>query len=111
MNGELLRGAVWRIRSPRDGQGHEQRGRRYAVIVQSNDLWLSTALVAPTSTSARPANYRPEVTVRGQQTLVLVDQMRAVDTEKGLDTQVGTLSLDDMRQVDQALRIALDLYR
>jgi mRNA-degrading endonuclease toxin of MazEF toxin-antitoxin module len=37
--------------------------------------------------------------------------MRAVDTEKGLDTQVGILSFDDMRQVDQALRIALDLYR
>lgn len=111
MTGELLRGAVWRIRSPRESQGHEQRGPRYAVIVQSNDLWLSTVLVAPTSTSARPANYRPEVAVRGRQTLVLVDQMRAIDTEKGLDTQLGMLGLDDMRQVDQALRIALDLYR
>jgi mRNA-degrading endonuclease toxin of MazEF toxin-antitoxin module len=41
-------------------RGHEQRDARDAVIVQAEEfLDLSTTLVAPTSTSARPASYRP----------------------------------------------------
>jgi mRNA-degrading endonuclease toxin of MazEF toxin-antitoxin module len=39
--------------------GHEQRENRYAVVVQPDLLPLSTWLVAPTSTSARPASFRP----------------------------------------------------
>ena len=39
---------------PRGTRGHEQRGARYAVIVQADEfLDLSTVLIAPTSTSAR----------------------------------------------------------
>jgi len=111
MHGELSRGEIWRIRSPRDRQGHEQRGARYAIIVQSDDLWLSTTLVVPTSTSAQPAVYRPAVTIRGESSLALADQLRAVDVEKGLEQPFGRLSIEEMIDVDNALRIALDLYR
>jgi len=51
------------LRSPRGAQGHEQSGVRYAVVVQSDLLPLSTWLVAPTSTSARGATFRPEVSI------------------------------------------------
>ncbi|HZJ05116.1 MAG TPA: type II toxin-antitoxin system PemK/MazF family toxin [Nocardioidaceae bacterium] len=52
-----MRGEVYRICAPRDDRGHEQRDPRYAVVVQSDQFPLSTWLVAPTSTSARPASF------------------------------------------------------
>ena len=37
-----MRGDVYQLRSPRGTRWHEQRGARYAVVVQSDDLPLST---------------------------------------------------------------------
>jgi mRNA interferase MazF len=71
---ETLRGEVFRLRAPRDIRGHQQRGSRHAVVVQSDQLPLSTCLVAPTSTSARAASFRPEVEIAGQITRVLAEQ-------------------------------------
>ena len=69
-----MRGEVYRLRSPRGARGHEQAGVRYAVVVQSDLLPLSTWLVAPTSTSARAATFRPEVSIEGRSTKVLAEQ-------------------------------------
>lgn len=93
------------MRSPR---GHEQTGVRYAVVVQSDLLPLSTWLVAPTSTSARPASFRPDVSIEGHPTLVLAEQATAVDPQR-LGESAGHLRFDELRQVDAALRLVLGL--
>ena len=103
-----MRGEVYRLHAPRQGRGHEQAGSRYAVVVQSDQLPLSTWLVAPTSTSARAASFRPEVEIDGRVTRVLAEQTAAVDPGR-LGNSVGYLSLEEMRRVDAALRIVLDL--
>lgn len=103
-----MRGEVFQLRSPRGSRGHEQSGSRYAVVVQSDQLPLSTWLVAPTSTSARAASFRPEVEIGGRSTRVLAEQAAAVDPGK-LGKSVGVLSLEEMRRVDAALRIVLYL--
>ncbi len=103
-----MRGDVHRLRVPRDARGHEQSGARYAVVVQSDDLPLSTLLVAPTSTSARAASFRPEISIEGGTTRVLVEQTAAVDPNR-LGDLVGHLRFDELRQVDAALRLVLDL--
>ena len=73
----MTRGEVYRVRLPA-GRGHEQRGRRYGVIVQAEALLgLSTILIAPTSRSAAPATFRPEIEIDGTRTFVLANQMRA----------------------------------
>src|SRR5450432_4548270 len=75
----VLRGDVHEFRPPR-GAGHEQRGRRYGVIVQANELLpRSVVLVAPTSLNARPASFRPEIELLGDTTRVLVEQVGAID--------------------------------
>ena len=75
----MLRGDVHEFRLPR-GTGHEQQGRRYGVIVQANEfLPRSVVLVAPTSRSARPASFRPEIHLLGEPTRILVEQVGAVD--------------------------------
>ncbi|MFV2008908.1 MULTISPECIES: type II toxin-antitoxin system PemK/MazF family toxin [unclassified Micromonospora] len=104
-----MRGDVYRLRASRDAVGHEQKGARYAVVVQSDDLNLSTTIVAPTSTSAHPYVFRPEVTVRGEPTRLMLDQLRAVDAEKAIGERVGRLSPAELVEVNRLLRAVLDV--
>ena len=101
-----MRGEIFRLRAPRGSRGHEQGGVRYAVVVQSDELPLSTLLVAPTSTAARAASFRPEVEIAGKVTRVLAEQTAAVDPSR-LGESVGYLSFDEVRCVDAALRIVM----
>ena len=104
----MTRGDVYRVRLPA-GRGSERRGPRYAVLVQADALLgLSTALVAPTSRSAAPATFRPQVIVAGESTRVLVEHLRAVDLGR-LDGHVGRLDADERLAVDEALELVLGL--
>ena len=105
---ELTRGTVCRVRLGRTA-GREQSGRRYAVIVQSDDLWLlNTVVVVPTSTAARGATFRPEIVVEGKRTRVLCEQIRTLDAQR-TGAPVGTLSAAELSSVEDALEIVLDL--
>lgn len=104
-----MRGDVYRLRATHDTAGHEQQGPRYAVLLQSDDLNLSTAIVAPTSTRAHPYIFRPQVTVRGTPTRLMLDQLRSVDREKAIGDRVGRLSPDEMFEVNRLLRAVLDI--
>lgn len=105
----MVRGEVFRVPAPRRPRGQEQRGARYAVVVQADDLLdLSTVLVAPTSTSARPATFRPTVDLLGQETRVLVEQTTVVDPQR-LGATAGRLWASEMNAVDDALRLVLAL--
>lgn len=104
-----MRGDVFRLSAPRGARGHEQTGRRYAVVVQADELAiLSTWLVAPTSTSARPATFRPEIEIYGRRTRVLAEQASAVDPNR-LGEHVGHLQFDELHAVDAALRLVMSL--
>jgi len=81
------------------------------VILQAGDLLaLSTVIVAPTSTRALPASFRPEVEVGGIRTRVLVEQLGAVDRTR-LATSAGVLSWEELSEVDRALETVLGLAR
>ena len=103
-----MRGDVVRLKAPRGARGHEQEGPRLAVVVQSDALPLSTLLVAPTSTSARPTSFRPEIEVAGRTTRVLLEQMRVADPGR-LGETVGHLGRDELAAVEEAVRVVLDL--
>jgi mRNA interferase MazF len=100
---------VFRLPSRPGTRGREQRGARYAVIVQADEfLDLGTTLVAPTSTSARPASFRPAITVGGRETRVLVEQTTVVDPQR-LGRSAGRLEAHELRAVDEALSLVLGL--
>jgi mRNA interferase MazF len=101
-----VRGDLYRLRPVKDAAGHEQRGPRYAVAVQSDAILLSTVIVAPTSTSAQPAIFRPEIEMDGARTLVLVDQMRAVDASR-LGGFAGRLDAAETGEFDRAVKLIL----
>jgi mRNA interferase MazF len=105
----MVRGEVFRLPMPRAARGREQRGARYAVVVQADELLdLSTVLVSPTSTRARPATFRPRITVGREETLVLVEQTTVVDPQR-LGRSAGRLDAAELRAVDEALTLALGL--
>ncbi|MDP8942735.1 MAG: type II toxin-antitoxin system PemK/MazF family toxin [Actinomycetota bacterium] len=105
----MVRGEIFRLPAPRDASGHEQRGARYAVIVQADEfLGLSTVLVAPTSTGARPASFRPRIALDGRETCVLAEQTTVVDPQR-LGASAGRLDGPEMRAVDEALSLVLGL--
>lgn len=86
----MLRGDVYAFRLP-NGRGHEQRGRRYGVVVQANELLpRSVVLVAPTPRSAKPASFRPEIDVEGEATRVLVEQVGAIGAGASSDMSPRT---------------------
>lgn len=101
-----MRGEVYRL--PARGKGHEQQGRRYAVVLQPDWLALSTWVVAFTSTSARETSFRPPVEIRETRTLVMCDQIATVDLNR-LSESAGYLTLAEMHRVDEALSLVLDL--
>jgi mRNA interferase MazF len=103
-----VRGDVYQLRAPRRTRCHEQGGSRYAVVVQSDELPLSTWLVAPTSTSARAASFRPEVEIAGRMTRVLAEQTAAVDPGRFGESSCQ-LTFEELRRLDAALRLVLDL--
>ena len=104
----MVRGDVHAITLPRR-RGHVQHGRRFAVIVQADDLLtLSTILVCPTSSSTPPASFHPEIAVGGEPTRTMCELVGPVDARM-LGEQVGHLTLDEMRSVDDALELVLDL--
>lgn len=79
------------------------------MIVQATEfLTRSIVIIAPTSTSARPATFRPEIQVGGTMTRVMADQLRYVDVAR-FGKRVRRLTPAELHDVDDALRIVLDL--
>lgn len=105
----MIRGDVHKVNFRR-GAGRVQHGRRYAVVVQANDLMaLSTVVVCPTSQSAQGASFHPEVELKnGERTKVLCEMVRPFDISK-LGDRICHLSLDDIAAVDDGLKLLLEL--
>lgn len=78
------------------------------MVVQSDDLMLSTLLVAPTSHSAQLRIFRPSIFVNGQSTQVLTEQCAAVAPER-LGELVGRVTHSELQSINAALRLVLEL--
>lgn len=104
----MHRGEVYELGLPK-GFGYEQGRRRFGVIVQSDALLPRTVvLVEPTSRSARPASFRPELVVDGETTRALVEQVGTIDVSR-LGEPVGQASAEEMWGIDDGLATVLDL--
>ncbi|HEX3174250.1 MAG TPA: type II toxin-antitoxin system PemK/MazF family toxin [Solirubrobacterales bacterium] len=90
-------------------RGRVQHGKRFAIVVQADDLLsLSTVIVCPTSQSVPPASFHPEVHLEGEPTRVLCEMAGAVDASR-LGKSVGHLTVDELGAVEDALSLVLDL--
>ena len=76
----MIRGAVYRIDLGDARRGHQQRGRRYGLMLSPTAMAWSVATVVPTSASAQAAVFRPEIELGGTPTRFLADQICSLDT-------------------------------
>jgi mRNA interferase MazF len=105
----VVRGDVHPLTLPRR-RGHVQHGRRFAVIVQADDLLaLSTVVICPTSSATPAASFHPEISLGEERTRVMCEMVGAVDA-RVLGDRVTHLTLEELRRVDEALELVLDLH-
>ncbi len=108
---EIEKGDLYLIRFR--GDGRELQGDHYAVIVSIGDYnRLSTVMVVPFSSSAAPADWRPEANIHGKRTRALPEQMRAVARNILVSkSKQGSLADEPiMDEIDEALRDLLGLW-
>ncbi len=105
----MIRGAVYRVDLGQAKRGHEQRGRRYAVVISLTSMPWSVATIVPTSTSAQQAVFRPELEIMGDRTRFLVDQIRTIDVDYIHGEPVAYLDRDDLAELEHALTHYLGL--
>ncbi|MFD6271913.1 type II toxin-antitoxin system PemK/MazF family toxin [Nocardia asteroides] len=105
----IFRGAIYEIKAIPGSRGHEQRGHRYCVIIQSDRFPASTVIVAMTSTGAGAAIYRPEIEFDGTETRILTDQIFTIAPER-LGEFKGSLGGTELADLDRALMLKLGLF-
>jgi mRNA interferase MazF len=99
----VIRGAVYRVDLGTARRGHEQRGRRLGLVLSPSSMPWSVATIIPTSTSAQPAIFRPELEIHGELTRFLVDQIRTVDTRYVDGDPVHYLERDELAEIEHAV--------
>ncbi|MGW6724994.1 type II toxin-antitoxin system PemK/MazF family toxin [Nocardia sp. NPDC055029] len=97
----MIRGAIYRIDLGEERRGHELRGRRFGVVLSRTDWTMVTAV--PTSTSAQPSRFRPEIKIDGRTTLLLVDQIRSLDVDYLKGDPVAYLTREELTDLDRAV--------
>jgi len=107
VTGELARGDIVTY-TPSGRKGRQQAGRRLAVILQRDAITLSTVILAPTSRSAQDASFRPAISVDGESTKVLVEQLVAANRDQ-VGSLVGHVSFEEQSDIDRALVTMLSL--
>ena len=88
----VKRGEIWLVNLDPD-IGSEIKKSRPCVVVSPAEMHdhLRTVIVAPMTTKSRPAPFRVPVMHAGQNGLILLDQVRAVDKAR-LAKKLGAVS-------------------
>ncbi len=88
----VVRGEVW-LAALDPTIGTEIRKTRPCVVVSPPEMhdYLRTVIVAPMTTGSNPAPFRIPLKFKGQNGLVLLDQIRTLDKGR-LAKKVGALS-------------------
>ena len=105
-----MRGDIYELKANTHAKGHEQKGRRYAVVLQSDALPLSTVVAAPTTTGSWDASFHVEIEIHGRRSRVLVEQMAAVDPAQRFGRKVGRIGIDEQTEIDRVVRLVLGLF-
>ncbi|GAB4447829.1 MAG: type II toxin-antitoxin system toxin endoribonuclease MazF9 [Anaerolineae bacterium] len=108
----MRRGEVWWVNFD-PSLGGEIHKQRPAIIVSNNSAnkFLNRVQVVPlTSNVERLYPSEAYVTVNGVQSKAMADQLTTVSKAR-LSGLIGRISPEDIRKVEQAIKVQLDLLR
>ena len=97
-------------------KGSEQGGTRPVLVLQNNtgNLFCPTLIVAPLTTQVNKKKDQPThyllSGVRGlpEDSVALLEQIKTID--KSSISYLGKVSKEEMRGVDQAIKVSLGIY-
>ena len=104
----MIRGGVYEVNLGDAKRGHEQRGKRYGILMSPPDSPLTVATIIPTSTSASPGLAHPEVNFDERLSRALLEQIRVID-KNYIGELVGMVPLIEMLEIELALAQYLGL--
>lgn len=105
----MIRGAVYRVDLGEAKRGHEQRGKRYGLVISPSSMAWSVVTIVPTSRGAHAAVFRPTLELLGVPTRFLIDQIRSIDTQYVNGEPVAYLERDEMAEIEHAVSRYLGL--
>jgi mRNA interferase MazF len=92
--------------------GGEIKKKRPAVIISNNasNRFLNRVQVVPlTSKTERLYPSEAEVVFKGKESKAMADQLATVSKER-LFRRTGIISQEDMRKIEKAIKIQLDMH-
>jgi mRNA interferase MazF len=112
-NLEVKRGEIWFVGL--DGKGSEQKGLRPVLIIQ-NDIgnkFSPTTIIASITSQITKAKLPTHVEVEGygldSKSVILLEQIRAIDKRERLVKYIGRLDDYMMEKVENALCVSLKI--
>lgn len=112
----MIRGDIYYVRIGNEGVGSEQKGDRYAVIIQNNtgNRYSPTVIVAFISTAVHKAKLPTHVEIAPnnsgvpEPSIIMCEQLRTVDKSR-LVRKVGHLNATKKQELDVALCTSLGM--
>lgn len=112
----MIRGDIYYVRIGNEGVGSEQKGDRYAVIIQNNtgNRYSPTVIVAFISSALHKAKLPTHVEINNnnsgipEPSIIMCEQIRTLDKTR-LDRKVGHLNEIKKHELDEALCISVGI--
>jgi mRNA interferase MazF len=110
--GYPLRGEIWWV-SFGPSVGTEIQKTRPAIIVSNNpanEFWEQVQVVPLTSNMTRVFSSQAVVSVSGEKSKAVTDQITTVSKLR-VSKKIGTITADELADVERALKLQLGLLR
>lgn len=107
-------GDIYLVDLPQIG-GHEQMGKRPAIILQEDEYNLPTVLIVPLTTKMKALDFAGTILIKpddrnhlDRESIALAFQLRAID-RKRLSKKIGKLRVDQITKLQSLIKELLGI--